>query len=108
MGGAPLLGGELRRRYSSNRSVRSGLVVALTPDGNDLAGVSQGCEPVLIEAFVPEPAVEALRCRRSGFARLDQDVLDETCLHRGHEGSAGERWSIAGLLRLRPAKPCAR
>jgi hypothetical protein len=103
------MGGELRRRYSSNRPVRSCLVVALTPDGNDLADGGQGFEPVLIEAFAPEPAVEALGVGvLGGFARLDQDMLEDTCLHPGNEGSAGELWSIAGLLRLRPAKPCAR
>lgn len=86
-----MLGGELSRRYPSNRSVRSHLVVVLTPDGDDLASLGQGFEPVLVEAFVPELAVEALDVGvLGGFARLNQDVLNASCLHPCHEGSACE------------------
>lgn len=40
--------------------MRSHLVVVLTPNSDDLAGPSQGFEPILVEAFVPDLAVEAL------------------------------------------------
>ncbi len=72
-----MLGCELSRRYPSNRSVRSHLVVVLTPDGDDLTGLSQGFEPVLVEAFVPELPVEAFDVGvLGGFARLDQDCAE--------------------------------
>lgn len=50
-------------------------VVALTPQGNDLPGLGQGLGPVLVQAFVPEPAIEALDIGApGGLSRLDQDV----------------------------------
>ena len=69
-----MLGGKLSRRYQSDRSAWSHLVVVLAPDGDDLAGLRQGFEPVLVEAFVPELAVEALDVGvLGGLARLDYD-----------------------------------
>ena len=56
-----------------------------------LAGLRQGFKPVLVQAFVPEGAVETLDvgvlCRA---ARLDQQVLDTVLLSPGHEGPASE------------------
>lgn len=90
-----MFGGELSRRNPVNRSVRSDLVVVLAPDGDDLAGLGQGFEPVLIEAFIPELAVEALDVGvLSWLAWLNQDVLYASCLHPGHEGSACELWAV--------------
>lgn len=92
-----MLGGKLSRRYPSDRSVWSHLVVVLAPDGDDLAGLRQGFEPVLVEAFVPELAVEALDVGvLGGLARLDKDVLNTSCLHPCHEGSACELRSVVG------------
>ena len=75
----------------------SNLVVILTPDGDTLTGLSQGFQPVLVEAFVPELAIEAFDIGvLGGFARLDQDVLNASCLHPCHEGSASELGSVVG------------
>ena len=92
-----MLGGKLSRRYPSDRSVWSHLVVVLAPDGDDLAGLRQGFEPVLVEAFIPELAVEAFNVGVLGWlARLNQDVLDASCLHPCHEGPACELRSVVG------------
>ena len=47
--------------------MRAVVIVVVAPCGNQMAGMAQGREQVLVEAFVPEPSVEA---------------LDEAVLHR--------------------------
>ncbi len=82
-----MLGCKCGRWYPANAPVGSHFVVVLAPKGDDLSGLGQGLEPVLIEAFVPEPAVEAFDIGGlGGLSRLDQDVLDTSRLQPGHEG----------------------
>jgi len=52
--------GVLAGRHSVQRTVRSNVVVVLSPGFDDLAGVLQAREPVQVQAEVPELAVEAL------------------------------------------------
>ena len=90
-------GCELSRRHPSNHSVRSHLLVILTPDGDDLAGLCRRCESALVEAFASELAIEALEVGvLPGFAWLDQDVLTASRLQSRHEGSACELRSALG------------
>src|SRR5574343_1130021 len=92
-----MLGCKYSRWDSANRAVGSYFVVVLTPDGDDLAGLSQGFEPVLVEAFIPELAVEAFDVSvLRGLAWLDQDVLNASRLHPCHEGPACELWAVVG------------
>ncbi len=90
------------RWHPANASVGPHFVVILAPQGDDLPGLGQGLEPVLVEAFVPEPAVEAFDIGvLGGLSRLDQDVLDASCLQPGHEGPAGEFRAVVGPDGLR-------
>ena len=72
-----MVGSELGGRDAAAAAVRSDLVVVATPLGDDVAGLSQRREPVLVEALVAELAVEALDVavlhRATG---LDQQVRD--------------------------------
>src|SRR5574343_752988 len=103
-----MLGCKYSRWDSANRAVGSYFVVVLTPDGDDLAGLSQGFEPVLVEAFIPELAVEAFDVSvLRGLAWLDQDVLNASRLHPCHEGSACELRTVVGSDGLWVApEPC--
>lgn len=59
---------------SANRAAGSHLVVVLSPDGDGLVGLGQGFEPVFIEAFIPELAVEAFNAGVFDWlALLNQD-----------------------------------
>jgi hypothetical protein len=79
----------------SNSAVWSNLAVVLMPDGDGPARLGQGLEPVLVEALIPGFAVEALDVSvLFGLARLNQDVVDGSCLHPGHGGPAGELRSV--------------
>ena len=92
-----MVGGELRWWDTPATAVRSNLVVVTPPVGDDVAGLGERDEPMLVEALVAELAVEAFDVavlRRA--ARFDQDVLDAVLLRPGDEGAAGE---------LRPVVP---
>ena len=92
-----MLGCKCSRWDSANRAVGTHLVVVLPPDGDGFSGLGQGFEPVLVEALIPELAVEAFNVGVLGWlARLNQDVLDTSCLHPCHEGPACELWSVVG------------
>ena len=52
--------GELGRRHSADRAVRPDFVVVAPPAGDVLPCLVQRLEPVLVQAFVAELAVEAL------------------------------------------------
>ena len=99
-----MIGGKLGRRDASATAVRSDLVVVAAPLGEDVAGLSQRREPVLVEALVPELAVEALDVAvLHGSARLDQQVLDAVLLRPCDEGPAGELRTVVGAHRPRVA-----
>src|SRR5574344_657371 len=86
-----MLGCECSRRYPSNRSVWPHLVVVLPPTGNNFSCLGQGFKPVLVEAFVPELAIEALNVGvLRWLARLNEDVLNSSCLHPCHKSSTCE------------------
>lgn len=69
----------LRQGFGSQHRMWSPLIVVLSPCLDDRAGMAQGLEPVRVQAFVPELAIEALdvgALRR--LARLDQFQLHTT------------------------------
>ena len=86
--------------------MRSDLVVVRSPDRHGHPGLMQGLEPALVQVLVPELAVEALDVAvLHGAPRLDQDVANAMRLRPGHEGPAGELWTVVGTYSLRvPAK----
>lgn len=53
-----MIGGKLGGWNASATAVRSHLVVVAAPLGDNVAGLSQRREPVLVQAFVAELAVE--------------------------------------------------
>lgn len=62
----------------------------------------QHLEPLLIQALVPELAVEALDVAvLHGAARLDEDVQDAMRAGPGHEGPAGGLRAVVGAHRMR-------
>lgn len=92
-----MVGSELGRWDSTAAAVWANLVVVAPPVGDDLPGLGQRGEPVLIEALVPELAVEAVDVAvLHGFARLDQQVLDAMSLCPGNKGPAGELGAVVG------------
>ena len=87
--------------------MRPDLVVLGSPSGNDASGLRQGLKPVLIEALVPEGAVEALDVGVLGRAAgLDQDVFYAVLLGPGKKRPASEFWSVVGsdLLGVAPKR----
>ena len=51
--------GKMRRCETAHAAVRPDLVVVLPPDGDGRSGLVQRLEPVVVQAFVAELAVEA-------------------------------------------------
>lgn len=86
-----MVGSELRWRDATATAVESNFVIIASPVGDDLTSLGERCEPMLVEAFVTELAVEAfdvaVLCRASW---LDQEVLDAVLLRPGDEGATGE------------------
>ena len=89
--------GEFGRRYAAQATVRPDLVMVLAPDANGGSGLVQRLEPMLVQALVPELAVEALDVavlhRPPG---LDEDVPNAVGLCPGHEYCAGELRAVVG------------
>ena len=83
--------GELRWGYAPAAAVRPDLVVVLTPCLDGCLCLMQVLEPLLVQALVPELAVEALDVavlhRSSG---LNEDVPDAVSLRPAHERATGE------------------
>ena len=87
--------GEARWWYPSDAAVRTYLVVVPAPSGDLGAGLMQCLEPVLVQALIPEPAVEALDVAvLHGPPWFDQDVPDAVALCPVDEGPAGELRSV--------------
>lgn len=87
-----MIGSELRWWDAAATAVGANLVVVTSPVGDNVAGLGERVEPMLVEALVAELAVEAFDVavlRRA--ARFDQDVLDALPLCPGDEGAAGGR-----------------
>lgn len=82
--------------------MRSNLVVVLPPGRDGVPGLRQRIEPLLVEAFVPELAVETLDITVLHRAtRLYQDVTNPVGLRPCHESAAGEFGSVVGSHRTR-------
>ena len=82
-----MLLGELGWRHAPNASVGPHLVVVQPPCRDLFARLVQRLEPVLVQALVAEPAIEALDVAvLHGPAWLDQDVPDAMRLRPAHEG----------------------
>ena len=92
-----MLRGELCRWYPPDAAVRSGLVVVTSPARDLASGIGETREPVLVETFVPEAAIEAFNvgvlCQA---ARLNQNVFDLVRLCPSEKGSRGELRSVVG------------
>lgn len=92
-----MVGSELRWRDPTTTAVRPDLVVVTSPIGDDIAGLGERREPVLVEALIAELAIEAFDIAvLHGSARFDQQVLDAVMLRPGNEGTAGELWAVVG------------
>jgi hypothetical protein len=82
---------ELRRRAAREAAVRPDGVVVAPPALDQLAGVREAEEPLLVEALVPQPAVEALHVRvLHRLAGADELEADAAALRPGQEGAARE------------------
>jgi len=82
--------------------VRSNFVVVLPPDSDGVPSLWQRLEPMLVQAFVPELAVETLDVAvLHGATRLNQDMTYSMSLRPDHECAAGEFGAIVGSHRSR-------
>ena len=83
--------GESCRRDTPQAAVWSDLVVVLPPACNALPGLRQRFKPLLIQAFIPELAVEALDVAvLHRLTRFNQDVAYPVLMCPGQERTAGE------------------
>jgi len=88
---------KLRRRAVPQCAMRSSLVVIHPPGRNDCARFSQRPEPVLVQALVPELAVEALDIRvLRRFTSLDEPQLDASLIRPLVQCPAGKLRSLVG------------
>ena len=72
----------------TERAVWSNSVVVLPPGLDSLSGFVQAAKPVLIQAFVPQPAIEALDVRvLDRLARLDEVQLHPLRVYRREKGA---------------------
>ena len=77
VGSPAMRSGELCRGDATDGAVRAHLVVVAPPAGNLLPGLVQCLEPLFVQAFVAELAVEALDVGvLRGLARIVDQVLD--------------------------------
>ena len=84
--------------------MRSVLVVIPSPGRNADSGFGQRTEPVLVEAFIPELAVDRLdEGILRGLARLNQLQFDVALIGPLIERLAGELGTLVGADRLRVA-----
>jgi hypothetical protein len=71
--------------------MRPGLTVIQAPCFNDIPDLLEAAEPVLVQAFVAKPAVEALHVAIvDRFARADELQLDPASISPGIQGIADE------------------
>src|SRR5438270_7904351 len=76
-----------RRCEIANTAMRSHRVVIVLPDCQYFAGMGKGREQGLVEAFVPQPTVEALDERRARY-NATRCRAPATSAHR-HAGELG-------------------
>ena len=101
--------GEMHRQDTPDAAMRPDLVVVLPPDGDSRSGPVQRLKPVVVQAFVPEVAVEAFDVAvLHESAGLDQDVPDALALRPCHEGPARELRPVVSSYRQQVAtKDCS-
>ena len=98
----PMHRGVLCRWYSPAAAVRPDLVVVLAPGADRLAGLGQGLEPVLIQAFVAKLPIKALDVAvLHGLSWVDQKVAYPMSLCPCDECTVGELGSVVGSDRMR-------
>jgi hypothetical protein len=74
--------------------MRSEVVVFAAPVFDEEASFSEGSEPVLVEAIIPESAVEAFdESILHGFAGLDVVDEDTSGLSPQMKGTTGKLWT---------------
>ena len=101
--------GELGRRDAPQAAVGPHLVVVDAPLTDDIPGLRERLEPVLVQALVAELAVEALDVAvLHRPARFDQDVADAMLVRPSHEGPAGELRAVVGANGQRVAPKARR
>jgi hypothetical protein len=75
--------------------VRASLVVVCPPFFDDLASVSEGEEPVFVQALVAQPAVEALDVGvLDGLAGIDEAQANTVLIGPLVEGLAGQLGAV--------------
>ena len=85
----------LSRCLVTQSGVRSDLVVVASPSFDDHASLAQAAEPFDVQAFVAEPAVEALvGAVLPRLSRLDQCRADLRCLDPFKDPVADELWPV--------------
>lgn len=95
-----MIGGEFSRWDASATAVWPNFVVVPSPRSDDFSGLGQRSEPVLVEAFVTQLAIEALDVVVVRWpARLYQQIFDVMPLSPGDEGTVGELGPIVGSYR---------
>ncbi len=92
-----MLLGEAGRWHPIATAVWPDFVVVLPPGSDGSPGLLQRLEPLLVQALVPELAVEALDVAvRHRATRLDQDVPDAVRVGPAHERATGELRTVVG------------
>ena len=91
----PLLLSELSRGNPAQAAVWPDFDVVLAPIGNALSSLGQAQEPLLVQAFISELAVETLDVAvLHRPVRLGQDVPHAMCCGPSHKGPACELWAV--------------
>jgi hypothetical protein len=105
----PMQRGELGGRHLPVTAVRPDLVVVLPLGGDRGPGLRQHLESMVVQAFVPELAVEALDVAVLNWpAWLNQDVANAMGLCAAHKRPAGKFRPVIGTdhIRIAPKQRC--
>ena len=88
--------GSIGGRQPANTTMRAHMVVVVSPEPQHRAGMAEGHEQRLVEAFVTQAAVEALDVAvLLRLARRDVVPLDRSLLRPSQDGQAGELGAVA-------------
>lgn len=89
------------RGQTAQGFLRALFVVFAAPCIDDDLGMLQAGEPVLVQALIPEPAIERLDVGDLvGFAGFNQEELNATGMRPGQHGPAAELLAVVGSDRL--------
>ena len=104
-----MLSGEFCRGLIVQCAVRPMLVVVPAPGSDRDTGLKQARKPMVVQALIPKPAVEALDERvLRGFPGLDQLELNAMLAGPLVERFAGKFWSLVGSNGLGVAPEASR